>query len=230
MGRIGDNYKKLRDSIKEDIKIVVATKARSVKEISEVIEAGAEHIGENYVYPEALKKYEELGDLALKVKWHLIGHLQTNKINKALSIFDLIQTVDSVEKAIQIDKRVEETGRVMVPILLEINSAKEKTKTGFMPEFEVIKEALLQMENLRYIEIRGLMTMGPLEKEPSKIRPYFVSTRKIFEKLKDVQTINSKMEILSMGMSNSYKIAIEEGANMIRIGTLIFGERQNNSR
>jgi pyridoxal phosphate enzyme (YggS family) len=225
MGKITDNYKRLRDSVKEDVAIVVATKTRSVKEIAEVIEADAEHIGENYAYPEASEKYEELGDLAIKVKWHLIGNLQTNKINKALPIFDLIQTVESVEKAKDIDIRVENAGKIFVPILLEINSGKEKAKTGFMPTFTSIKKALIQMEDLKHIEIRGLMTMGPEEGNPDDARKYFTLTRTIFEKLKDVQTINSKMEFLSMGMSNSYKVAIEEGANMVRIGSLIFGER-----
>jgi len=226
MGKISDNYRKIRDSIKDDVTIVVATKTRKIKEIKEVIEAGAEHIGENYVYPEASEKYEELEDLFVKLKWHLIGHLQSNKINKAIPIFDLIHTVDSIEKAIEIDKRVENAGKIFIPVLLEINSGKEKTKTGFMPIITSIKKALIQMEDLKHIEIRGLMTMGPAEGNPAKAKPYFTLTRKIFEKLKDVTMINSKMEILSMGMSNSYKVAIEEGANMVRIGSLIFGERQ----
>ncbi len=226
MGKISDNYKKLRNSLKNDVTIVVATKTRNVNEITEVIEAGAEHIGENYAYPEASEKYEKLGDLAIKVKWHLIGHLQSNKINKAIPIFDLIQTVDSIDKAKEIDKRVENAGKIYIPVLLEINSGKEKTKTGFMPVIKRIKEALIQMEDLKHIEIRGLMTMGPETGNPENARKYFTSTRKIFEKLKDVNTINSKMEILSMGMSNSYKVAIEEGSNMVRIGSLIFGERK----
>jgi len=226
MGKISDNYKKLRDSIKDDVNIVVATKTRSINEIREVIEAGAEHIGENYVYPEATEKFEELGDMSIKLKWHLIGHLQSNKINKAIPIFDLIQTVDSVEKAVDIDKRVENAGKIFMPILLEINSGKEKTKTGFMPVIKEIKKALIIMEELKHIEIRGLMTMGPIAGNPEKARKYFTQTRKIFEKLKDVTTINSKMKILSMGMSNSYRVAMDEGSNMVRIGSLIFGERQ----
>ena len=226
MGKVSDGYRKLRDSIKDDITIDVATKARNLKEIKEVIEAGAEHIGENYVYPEASGKYEELGDMSIRLKWHQIGHLQSNKINKAIPIFDLIQTVDSIEKAIEINKRVENAGKIFIPVLLEINSGKEKTKTGFMPVITKIKKALIQMEDLKHIEIRGLMTMGPAEGKPSDAKPYFVLSRKIFEKLKDVDTINSKMEILSMGMSNSYKVAIREGANMVRIGSLIFGERK----
>jgi PLP dependent protein len=225
MGKISDNYKKLRDSIKDEVRIVVATKTRSINEIREVVEAGAEHIGENYVYPEATEKYEELGDISIKLKWHLIGHLQSNKINKALPIFDLVQTVDSLEKAVDIDKRVENAGKIFMPILLEINSGKEKSKTGFMPVIKELKKTLVKMEELKHVEIRGLMTMGPITGNPENARKYFTLTRKIFEKLKDVSTINSKMEILSMGMSNSYKVAIEEGATMARIGSLIFGER-----
>ena len=113
-----------------------------------------------------------------------------------------------------------------MPVLLEINSGKEKAKTGFMPVIKKIKEALVQMEELKHIEIRGLMTMGPATGDPENARKYFTSTRKIFEKLKSVSTINSKMEILSMGMSNSYKVAIDEGSNMVRIGSVIFGERK----
>jgi pyridoxal phosphate enzyme (YggS family) len=225
MGKISDNYKKLRDSIKDEVRIVVATKTRSINEIREVVEAGAEHIGENYVYPEATEKYEELGDISIKLKWHLIGHLQSNKINKALPIFDLVQTVDSLEKAVDIDKRVENAGKIFMPILLEINSGKEKSKTGFMPVIKELKKTLVKMEELKHVEIRGLMTMGPITGNPENARKYFTLTRKIFEKLKDVSTINSKMEILSMGMSNSYKVAIEEGATIVRIGSLIFGER-----
>lgn len=226
MGKISDNYKKLRDSVKNDVTIVVATKTRSINKIREVLEAGAEHIGENYVYPEATEKYEELGDMSIKLKWHLIGHLQSNKINKALPIFDLIQTVDSIEKAVNIDKRVENAGKIFMPVLLEINSGREKSKTGFMPDIKEIKKALVKIEELKHIEVRGLMTMGPITGNPDNARKYFTLTRKIFEKIKDVATINSKMEILSMGMSNSYKVAIDEGANMIRIGSLIFGERK----
>jgi PLP dependent protein len=226
MGKISDNYKRLRDSIKNDVTIVAATKTRSINEITEVIEAGAEHIGENYAYPEAFEKYEKLGDISIKLKWHLIGHLQSNKINKAIQIFDLIQTVDSVKKAIEIDKRVENAGKIFIPVLLEINSGKEEEKTGFMPVIKKVKEALVQMEDLKHIEIRGLMTMGPATGNPENARKFFTLTRKIFEKMKDVNTINSKMQILSMGMSNSYKVAIEEGANMVRIGSLIFGERK----
>jgi len=226
MGKIGDNYKRLRDSIPLDVSIVVASKMRSHREIEEVIEAGATIIGENYVYPEALSKYQSLGEIAKKVNWHLIGPLQKNKINKALPIFDLIQTIDSLKISIEINKRVKRTGKSVIPVLLEINSGSEKTKSGFLPDFEVIKNVVLEMEELEYINIRGLMTMGPMFGDPENARMYFKVTRELFEKMKDINTNNCQMEILSMGMSNSYRVAIEEGSNMVRIGTLIFGERK----
>lgn len=225
MGKITDNYKKLRGSIKEDVTIVVACKAKNLNEMVEVIEAGAKNIGENYAYPEAFEKYEELGDMAVKVNWHLIGHLQKNNINKALPIFDLIQTVESVDKAKEIDKRVKNSGKLFIPVLLEIKSKKEEPKTGFNPTFSSIKKALIQMEDLKYIEIRGIMTSCSFEKTRKDIKSHFSLTRKIFEKLKNVDTINSKMEILSMGTDNSYETAIEEGANMVIIGSLIFGNK-----
>jgi hypothetical protein len=225
MGKIGDNYKRLRESIPQDVSIVVASKTRSYGEIEEVIEAGANIIGENYVYPEALSKYQSLGEIAKNIKWHLIGPLQKNKINKALPIFDLIQTIDSLKISIEINKRVKKAGKSVIPVLLEINSGREEKKSGFPPDFEVIKNVVLEMEELKHIDIRGLMTMGPMFGDPENARVYFKITRELFEKMKDVDTENCKMEILSMGMSNSYRIAIEEGSNMVRIGTLIFGER-----
>ncbi|TET99230.1 MAG: YggS family pyridoxal phosphate-dependent enzyme [Candidatus Stahlbacteria bacterium] len=225
MGKIGDNYKRLRESIHLDISIVVASKTRTYNEVGEVIEAGATLIGENYVYPEALNKYQLLGEKAERVRWHLIGPLQKNKINKALLIFDLIQTVGSLHIAREIDKRVERAGKSIIPVLLEINSGREESKSGFLPDLSIIKEAILEIEELRNIMIKGLMTMGPMYGNPENARPYFKITREIFERLKEVETKNSMMEILSMGMSNSYKVAIEEGSNMVRIGSLIFGER-----
>jgi pyridoxal phosphate enzyme (YggS family) len=225
MGSIKDNYKRLRELIPEDVSIVVASKTRTLEEIEEVIEAGATIIGENYVYPEALNKYISLGEIAKKVKWHLIGPLQKNKINKALQIFNLIQTIDSLKISKEINKRANKAGKSVIQVLLEINSGREETKSGFLPDFEVIKNVILEMEKLKHINIRGLMTMGPMFGDPENARVYFKIARDLFEKIKDIDTKKCKMEILSMGMSNSYRVAIEEGSNMVRIGTLIFGER-----
>ncbi len=225
MASIRDNYKRLRELIPEDVSIVVASKTRTLEEIEEVIEAGATIIGENYVYPEALNKYISLGEIAKKVKWHLIGPLQKNKINKALQMFNLIQTIDSLKISKEINKRANKAGKSVIQVLLEINSGREETKSGFPPDFEVIKNVILEMEKLKNINIRGLMTMGPMFGDPENARVYFKITKDLFERIKDIKTKKCKMEILSMGMSNSYRVAIEEGSNMVRIGTLIFGER-----
>ncbi len=225
MASIRNNYKRLRELIPEDVSIVVASKTRTLEEIEEVIEAGATIIGENYVYPEALNKYISLGEIAKKVKWHLIGPLQKNKINKALQMFNLIQTIDSLKISKEINKRANKAGKSVIQVLLEINSGREETKSGFPPDFEVIKNVILEMEKLKNINIRGLMTMGPMFGDPENARVYFKITKDLFERIKDIKTKKCKMEILSMGMSNSYRVAIEEGSNMVRIGTLIFGER-----
>ena len=134
-------------------------------------------------------------------------------------------TVGSLHIAREINERVERAGKSIIPVLLEINSGREESKSGFLPDLSIIKEAILEIEELRNIMIKGLMTMGPMYGNPENARPYFKITREIFERLKEVETKNSMMEILSMGMSNSYKVAVEEGSNMVRIGSLIFGER-----
>lgn len=218
---ISENYKRLRASIPRDIEIVVAAKTRSAKEINEVISAGAMIIGENYVQ-EARSIYEELREKSKTVKWHMIGHLQRNKVRDAVKLFDMIETVDSVELAKEIDKRCAPMHKIM-PILIEINSGREIQKTGVFPEdvLPLIKEIAL----LPYVKIMGLMTMGPFFGNPEDVRPYFVVTRKIFEELKGLNLPNVEMKYLSMGMTNSYKIAIEEGSNLVRLGTAIFGKR-----
>lgn len=226
MGEIAENYRKLRESIPEEVKIVVATKTRSPEEVREVIEAGATDIGENYAYPEAFNKYRMLENDSEKVTWHLIGHLQKNKINKALPIFDIIQTVESYRKAKHIDKRVERAGKSNIPVLLEINSGQEEDKYGFKPELPEVEEALEKIIELEHVRVEGLMTMGPFTGDPEDARPYFVKTRELFEDLKEKFKNRTDLKTLSMGMSNSYRIAIEEGATMVRIGSLIFGPRK----
>ena len=226
---ITENCAKLREEIPENVTIVLAAKARSAEEIEEAIDAGATDIGENYVH-EAGHVYGALQKKAAKVRWHMIGHLQTNKINKALRVFDVIQTVDSLEKAAAIDKRVERTKRKIVPIFIEINIGSEDSKAGIRPDehepFEVYIEKLItDMSELGHLSVEGLMTMGPRFGNPEDSRPYFARMRKIFEKIKEPNLPNVGMKYLSMGMTNSYRVAIEEGSNMVRIGTAIFGER-----
>jgi pyridoxal phosphate enzyme (YggS family) len=224
---VSKNYARIRREIPDHVTIVVSVKTRTAEEISEVIDAGATDIGENYVQ-EAGQMYSALKKDAAKVRWHMIGSLQTNKINKALRIFDAIQTVESLPKAIAIDRRVERARKQRVPIYIEINIGSEDSKAGIKlvehePFDEYIENLVGDISRLEHIRLEGLMTMGPRFGNPEDVRPYFRRTKKIFEKIKTLSLPNVDMKYLSMGMTNSYPIAIEEGSNMIRIGTLIFG-------
>ncbi|MHC2994565.1 MAG: YggS family pyridoxal phosphate-dependent enzyme [Candidatus Atribacteria bacterium] len=218
---IKENVKKILDELPENVELVAAAKARTSEEIEEAIEAGIKIVGENYIQ-EAQRAWAVIGK---KVKWHFIGHLQKNKVKKAVKIFDMIETVDSYDLAQEINKRCSQISKMM-PVLIEVNSGKEKQKFGVFPEdvLNLIKE-ILDFSNIKVI---GLMTMGPRFGNPEDSRPYFIETRKIFEKIKGLNLPNIEMRYLSMGMTNSYQIAIEEKANMVRIGTLIFGKRSCN--
>jgi len=213
------NVARILEELPDGVELVAAAKTREPEEIVEAIEAGIKIIGENYVQ-EAERASEVVGN---KVRWHFIGHLQRNKVKKAVTLFDMIETVDSVEMAGEIDKRCAQIGKVM-PVLIEINSGHEEQKSGVLPEnaAQLVKE-LSVFPNIR---IMGLMTMGPRFGNPEDSRPYFVETKKIFDRLKELNLPEIEMRYLSMGMTNSYKVAIEEGANMVRIGTRIFGERK----
>gem|GEM_PF-3642 len=218
MFSITENVKKILQELPEGVKLVAAAKTRTADEINEAVRAGVEIIGENYVQ-EAEKVFQSVEE---KVEWHFIGHLQKNKINKVIRIFDMIETIDSFELAEELDKRCARIGRIM-PILIEVNSGREPQKSGVMPEN--VEKVVREISVLRNIRILGLMTMGPQMGEPEKLRPYFKITREILEQIRMLNIPNVEMKYLSMGMSNSYKIAIEEGANIVRIGTKLFGER-----
>jgi pyridoxal phosphate enzyme (YggS family) len=227
---VSKNYARIRREIADNVTIVVSCKTRTAEEISEIIEAGATDIGENYVQ-EAGQLYSALKEDAAKVRWHMIGSLQTNKINKALRIFDAIQTVDSLPKAIAIDRRVERARKQRVPIYIEINIGSEDSKTGINPveheHFDEYMENLVRdISKLEHIKLEGLMTMGPRFGNPEDARPYFKRTKKLFERIKMLRLPNVDMKYLSMGMTNSYRVAIEEGSKMVRIGTAIFRNRK----
>jgi hypothetical protein len=216
---IRDQVKKFLEELPEGVLLVGAAKTRTPDEILEAIEAGLEIVGENYVQ-EAEKAFEKVGHRA---KWHMIGHLQTNKVKKAVAVFDMIETVGSMKLAGEIDKTCAKAGKVM-PVLIEINSGEEAQKSGVNPEEAA---ALIQaMSSLKNVRIVGLMTMGPFAGDPEDSRPYFQRTKKIFDALKAMGLPGVEMKTLSMGMSNSYKVALEEGANMVRIGTKLFGKRE----
>jgi pyridoxal phosphate enzyme (YggS family) len=215
---IKDNVVQILSELPNGVELVVAAKTREPEEILQAVEAGVKIVGENYVQ-EAEPAYELVGNRA---KWHFIGHLQRNKVKKAVKLFDMIETVDSVEIAREIDKRCAQIGKVM-PVLIEINSGREEQKSGVFPE--KAEQLVREISSLQNIRVKGLMTMGPRFGNPQDSRPYFVETKKIFDKLKNLGLPNVEMRYLSMGMTNSYKIAIDEGANIVRIGSKIFGER-----
>lgn len=209
---IKENIQKIISEI-GSVKLVVVTKSRTIEEIKQAIEAGAPIIAENRIQ-EAERKYSELKNFFKdkNVEFHFIGHLQTNKVKKAIEMFDLIQSIDSLKLAKEIDKRANQINKKQ-DVLIEVNIGKEPQKYGVLPENVIeFTNKIKQFEN---IKVKGLMCMPPFNKDS---RPYFKEMKKMFDKL--------NLEILSMGMTNDYKIAIEEGSNMIRIGRGIFGERR----
>lgn len=220
---ITESYQKLRRETPDHVTIVTACKKRTPEEVAELVEAGATDIGENYVQ-EAETMAEALGRTAEKVRWHLFGQLQKNKINKALRLFDLFQTVHSKDLAEAVDQRAGRIGK-KVGVLIEINSAEEPNKSGISPDFDAIADLARHIAGLENLRLEGMMTMGPFCDDPEDIRPYFRKTRDIFERLRDLGLPDTEMRHLSMGMSDSYKVAIEEGSTMIRPGTIIFGPR-----
>jgi pyridoxal phosphate enzyme (YggS family) len=216
---IRENTQKLLKELPEGVELVAAAKTRTADEVLAAVEAGIKVIGQNYLQ-EAEAIYPAVGN---KARWHFIGHLQRNKVKKAVNLFDMIETVDSVGLAEEIDKRCALANKVM-PVLVEINSGKEPQKAGVLPE--KAEELIKAIARLANIKVMGLMTMGPRFGNPEDSRPYFITTKKIFERIKALKIPNVEMKYLSMGMTNSYPVALEEGANLVRIGTRIFGERE----
>ena len=214
-----ENYKKIRSEIPSHVKIVLAIKTRTVSEIKEVINAGAVCLGENYVQ-EGEKIHNLLGEESKKVEWHFIGKLQKNKINRVLKIFDMVQTIDSLNLARELNKRVKK----VLPVLIEVNIAKEENKSGIYPED--VKNLIFEISKLSNLKVKGLMTMGKVSRDNEEGGFYFRKMKKLFDEIKLINISGVSMETLSMGMSDSYKIAIKEGSNMIRLGTIIFGQRE----
>jgi len=215
---IKENIAKILGELPPGVELVAAAKTRKPAEVLEAVEAGIKIIGENYVQ-EAEGAYAVVGN---RVRWHFIGHLQSNKVKKAVSIFDMIETVDSIKIATEIDRHCSRIDKVM-PVLIEINSGREKQKSGVLSEDA--ERLVREVSSLKNISVEGLMTMGPRFGDPKDSRPYFAETRKVFEKIKGLNLANADMKYLSMGMTNSYRIALEEGANIVRIGSKIFGDR-----
>jgi pyridoxal phosphate enzyme (YggS family) len=200
----------------EEIKLVAVTKTVSLERIKEAINAGVKIIGENKVH-EAKEKYHIL---TADIKWHLVGHLQTNKAKYAVEIFDLIHSVDSIKLAKEIDRRSLQFGKI-TNVLVEVNVSAEETKYGIKPE--EVEPFLKEISKFPRIWVRGLMTIAPMVKDKEETRPYFRKLRELSKEIKSKNMKNVKMDYLSMGMTEDFEIAIEEGANMVRVGRGIFG-------
>jgi len=215
---IAANVKRILESLPPGVILVAAAKARTPEEVEEVLRAGVTYVGHNYVQ-EAERMIPAIKG---KARWHMIGHLQKNKVKKALRLFDMIETLDSWPLAELIDRRCAAIGKTM-PVLVEVNIGREDSKTGVLPD--EVGDLVQRMSDLQHIRVQGLMTMGPRFGDPEDARPYFRATKEAFDRLAKADLPNVEMRHLSMGMSNSYQVAIEEGANMVRLGTMLFGER-----
>jgi pyridoxal phosphate enzyme (YggS family) len=202
----------------EDITLIAVTKTVAVQKINQAIEKGIKIIGENKVQ-EARDKFNQIRQ---PVEKHMIGHLQRNKAKYAVQLFDLIQSVDSLRLAEEINRRAP----FKMPVLLEVNTSGETSKYGCMPDFAL--DLVMQVAQLDNLEIRGLMTIGLFSDDLEKARPSFKTLKQIYDEAKSMSLPNTNISVLSMGMTNDFEMAIEEGANMVRIGTAIFGPRPVN--
>ena len=202
----------------DEITLVAVSKTRTPEEINTAIDAGATDIGENKVQ-EIMDKY----DAVKPVKWHMIGHLQTNKVKYIIDKVDMIHSVDSIKLAKEIDKRAKAAGKVM-DILVQINPAEEESKFGVTIDGagDLVREILDTCENIR---IRGLMSVAPIAEDPRDVKPYFDGVKAKYDELAGIDDPKLDFKYLSMGMSHDFEVAIEAGSNLVRVGSAIFGER-----
>lgn len=199
----------------ENITLVAVTKTVQVPTIQEAHALGVANFGENRLQ-EALAK---IGDLPPSIDWHFIGHLQTNKVKNVLPLFKLIHSLDSIKLAGKIQREGEKIDK-KVGVLLQVNIGSEFSKYGFHPA--EVEDALAELASYTHLQILGLMAIAPFLDDPEETRPYF---RRLYDLFKKIQIPGITMKYLSMGMSNDFEVAIEEGANMVRLGSILFGER-----
>jgi pyridoxal phosphate enzyme (YggS family) len=203
-----------------DITIIAITKTHPPERVREALACGARDFGENRIQ-EAEEKILEVG--RSQARWHLVGHLQANKARRALKLFDVIHSVDSLELAQRLDRLCEEEGRDLLPVLVQVKLGEEETKSGVHEKdlFEVVHT----VKSFRKLQLIGLMTVPPYFDDPEKVRPFFKRLREFRDQLKQQGSFAHAVGELSMGMTHDFEVAIEEGATMVRIGTAIFGER-----
>ncbi|MGE5303851.1 MAG: YggS family pyridoxal phosphate-dependent enzyme [Alphaproteobacteria bacterium] len=201
------------------VKLLAAAKSQDAELVRAAIVAGVSLIGENYVQ-EAQAKKARISEAA---EWHMIGHLQRNKAKSAVALFDLIETLDSIALALELDKEGRKTKK-RIRTFVEVNLAGEESKTGIAKDqvFTLLQEAA----KLPNIIVEGLMTVPPFREDPEQTRPYFRELRELLGRMRELQLPNLELKELSMGMSHDYPVAIEEGATIVRIGTALFGPRK----
>ena len=205
------------------ITVVAVSKGRVSEQIKEAFEAGITDIGENRVQ-EALTKYNSVlrTPYSVQTRWHMVGHLQTNKVKEAVRIFDLIHSVDSIRLAKEIDKESAKINKIQ-NLLIEVKNSPEATKFGLKPDEAV--RVMKEIAELKNISIKGLMTIAPLLDDPQQRRPYFRRLKELLEEINSVHSTQYPLQILSMGMTDDFEVAIEEGSNMLRLGRAIFSRQ-----
>jgi len=224
VSRIRQRILKVCSKINQDpgkITIIAVSKGRVLEQIKEVIDAGINDIGENRVQ-EALSKYNALYAKRYTlnaIKWHMVGHLQTNKVKDAVRIFDLIQSVDSVRLAEEIDKQADKINKIQ-DILIEIKTSPEESKFGLKADEAI--EVITELTKFKNINIKGLMTIAPIVDNPKETRPCFKILRELRDRINELRVTRYELGALSMGMTDDFEIAIEEGSNMVRLGRAIF--------
>jgi len=219
MRYIADNVVRILSEIPDHVQVVAAAKARSPEDVMAAVEAGIRVIGENYVR-DARTAQTLVGS---KAQWHFIGRLREHDVRAStLALFDMIESVDSLALAQRLEDKCRMLERSM-DVLVEVNSGREEQKGGVLPE--EAETLVRQLSTLENIHVRGLMTMGPLGSSPDDYRPFFSETARLFRNFQTLRIPGSAMDYLSMGTSDSYGVAIEEGANMVRIGSALFGPR-----
>lgn len=231
MSTVKDNIGKINEIIEKkkavlgiqyEIRVVAVTKTHPAETVKEAVQNGLTDIGENRVQ-EAERKFQELAntDGTLKFTRHLIGHLQENKANKAAALFDVIQSIDNLDTAGKLDKKLKELNKAL-PVLAEVNMSGDQSKFGIRPE--TAEEFIGKIKELTNLKLSGLMTIGPFDKPLSETRACF---KKLFDLNSKLKTVYPDVgwKILSMGMSDDLEIAIEEGSNMLRLGRVLFGDR-----
>jgi len=227
---VAANYRKVLDSIAEataksrraagQVKLLAATKSQSIELIRAAVDAGITLIGENYVREAAGKKPR----IDEAIEWHMIGHLQRNKVKAAVDLFDVFESLDNLPLARELDKEGQKRNKV-IRVFVEVNLGGEESKTG-VNESEAAS-LVQQVASLSHLRVEGFMSVPPYREDPEEVRPYFRKLRLLQEKLGEIRSPRLELRELSMGMSHDYKVAIEEGASIVRIGTALFGARRD---